>query len=76
VLALFITCVVLLPIVGLAFYALHRKSGRLKVSASVLKLLTFTVEVEPQDRQHAPELTSGGKPEQPSSLAGSPGDAP
>jgi hypothetical protein len=50
VLPVVITCVVLLPIAGLAFYAMHRsKPSRLKLSASLLRLFSFSIEVESQD---------------------------
>ena len=49
-LAVIITCIVLLPIIGLAFYAMHRsKPSRLKLSASLLRLFSFSIEVESQD---------------------------
>jgi hypothetical protein len=58
VLAVVITCVVLLPIAGLAFYAMHRsKPTRLKLSASLLKLFSFSIEVESDD--HRGELPKG-----------------
>lgn len=42
-----IICAVL--VAGIVFYTLHRaKPSRLKLSASVLKLLSFSIEVESQ----------------------------
>jgi hypothetical protein len=49
---------VLLPIVGLAFYAMHRsKPGRFKLSANLLKLFSLSIEVESDD--HRGELPPG-----------------
>ena len=57
-LALLITCVVL--IAGLAFFAMLRsKPSRLKLSASVLKFVSFSIEVESQDERQRPELPPG-----------------
>jgi hypothetical protein len=57
VLSVIITCVVLLPIVGLAFYAMHRsKPSRLKLSASLLRLFSFSIEVESQAERQGREL--------------------
>jgi hypothetical protein len=57
VLALAVTCVVLSPIAGLAFYAMHRsKPSRLKLSATLLKLASFSIEVESQDERVMREL--------------------
>jgi hypothetical protein len=58
VLGLLVTCVVLLSVVGLAFYAMHRsKPTRLKLSASLLRLFSFSIEVESDD--HRGELAPG-----------------
>jgi hypothetical protein len=61
---LVITCVVLLPIVGLAFYAMHRsRPTRLKLSASLLKLFSFSIEVESDDHREEPRPVRGdGEP--------------
>ena len=63
-LAVIITCIVLLPIIGLAFYAMHRsKLGRFKISATLLKFLSFSIEVESDDHQGEPRSVRGdGRP--------------
>ena len=54
-----IICAVL--IAGLAFYAMHRsKPSRLKLSANLLKLFSFSIEVESDD--HRGELPPGNEP--------------
>jgi hypothetical protein len=50
VLALVVIVVIVVAISGLAFYAMHRsKPSRLKLTASLLKLASFSIEVESQD---------------------------
>jgi hypothetical protein len=50
VLALEITCVVVLPVLLLVFYVVRRtKPGRFRLSAKVLKLLDITIEVDGRD---------------------------
>jgi hypothetical protein len=50
VLALWITCIVVLPVLALVFYVVHRsKPGRFRLTAKVLKLLDITIEVDGQD---------------------------
>lgn len=62
VLAMVVIIVVVLAVSGLAFYAMHRsKPSRLKLTASLLKLASFSIEVESHDgRQHG-ELPPSGK---------------
>lgn len=61
VLAMVVIVVVVLAVSGLAFYAMHRsKPSRLKLSASFLKLASFSIEVESQDRHQGGELPPGG----------------
>ncbi len=51
-LAAFITVIMAALIAGLAFYAMHRsKPSSLKLSASLLKLVSFSLEVESDDRR-------------------------
>lgn len=51
-------------IAGLVFYAMHRsRPSRLKLSASLLKLLLFSIEVESVDR-HGELPSSDGPPVQ------------
>jgi hypothetical protein len=48
-----IVVVIVLAVSGLALYAMHRsKPSRFKLSASLLKLGSFSIEVESQDGQH------------------------
>ena len=50
-LSLWITCVVVLPVVALAFYVVHRsKPGRFRLSATLLKLVSITIEVDAEDK--------------------------
>jgi hypothetical protein len=52
VLAAVILTVIL--VAGLVFYAMHRsKPSRLRLSASLLKLVSFSIEVESQDERLA-----------------------
>jgi hypothetical protein len=52
--------VLVLAVTGLTFYAMHRsKPSRLKVSASLLKLASFSIEVESQDGKLSGELPPG-----------------
>jgi hypothetical protein len=49
--------VVVLTVAVLALYAMHRsKPSRLKLSASLLKLVSFSLEVESQDGRQGGEL--------------------
>jgi hypothetical protein len=58
VLAVVLTGVVL--VAGLVFYAMHRsKPSRLKLSASLLKLFSISIEVESDDRRA--ELPPSGR---------------
>jgi hypothetical protein len=50
--------VVVLAVSGLAFYAMRSKV-RLRVSASLLKLASFSIEVESQDDRRDGELPPG-----------------
>jgi len=51
-----LTCVVL--VAALVFYAMHRsKPSRLKLSATLLKLASFSIEVESQDERVGRELS-------------------
>jgi hypothetical protein len=55
VLAVVLTCVVL--IAALLFYAMYRsKPSRLKLSATLLKLASFSIEVEAQEDRAGREL--------------------
>ena len=49
VLALITTCVIVLPILAVVTYVVHRsRPGRFKVSATLLKLVSLSIEVESQ----------------------------
>ncbi len=53
--------VIVLAASGLAFYAMHRsKPSRLKLTASLLKLASFSIEVESQGGRQS-ELPPGGE---------------
>jgi hypothetical protein len=52
---------IVVPVAGLVFYAMHRsKPSRLKLSASLLKLFSISIEVESDDRRD--ELPPGDGP--------------
>lgn len=47
-------------VVGLALHAMHwSKPSRLKLTASLLKVLSFSIEVESQDERQGRELGTG-----------------
>jgi hypothetical protein len=49
--ALAIVCVVVLPVLALVFYVVHRsKPGRFKLTVKLLKLLDIGIEVEAHDK--------------------------
>jgi hypothetical protein len=51
VLALEITCVVVLPILALVIYVVWRtKPGRFRLSATLLKLVSINIEIDAEDR--------------------------
>lgn len=58
-LAMAVIIVVVLAVSGLAFYAMRSKV-RLKVSASLLKLASFSIEVESQDGDSAASCRQQG----------------
>ena len=46
-LALWITCIVVLPVLALVFYVVRRsKRGRFRLSATLLKLVSINIEVD------------------------------
>jgi hypothetical protein len=57
VLAIVAVIIIIIAVCVLALYAMHRsKPSRLKLSASLLKLVSFSIEVESQDGRHGGEL--------------------
>jgi hypothetical protein len=57
---LVVIIVVVVAVSGLAFYAMHRsKPSRFKLTASLLKLASFSIEVESQDERQGGELPPG-----------------
>jgi hypothetical protein len=51
VLALWITCIVVLPVLALVFYVVRRSQpGRFRLSATLLKLVSINIEVDAQDK--------------------------
>jgi hypothetical protein len=55
-----IVIVVILAVSGLALYAMHRsKPSRLKLTASILELVSFTIEVESDGGRQGGELPPG-----------------
>ena len=60
--ALVVIVVVVLAVFGLAFYAMHRsKPSRLKLTASLLKLASFSIEVESADHSEGSEQLQSSK---------------
>jgi hypothetical protein len=50
-LPLWITCIVVLPVLALVFYVVRRsKPGRFRLSATLLKLVSINIEVDAQDK--------------------------
>ena len=50
-LALWITCIVVLPVLALVFYVVRRsKPGRFRLSATLLKLVSISIEVDAEDK--------------------------
>ncbi len=51
IMAVLITCIVVLPTLALVFYVVRRsKPGRFRLSATLLKLVTINIEVDAQDK--------------------------
>jgi len=51
VLALWITCIVVLPVLALVFYVVRRsKPGRFRLSATLLKLVSISIEVDAEEK--------------------------
>jgi hypothetical protein len=51
VLAFGVTCIIVLPILALVFYVVRRsKPGRFRLSATLLKLVSISIEVDAQDK--------------------------
>jgi len=49
--AVLITCIVVLPTLALVFYVVRRsKPGRFRLSATLLKLVSISIEVDAQDK--------------------------
>ncbi len=49
-LSLCIICIVVLPVLALVFYVVRRiKPGRFRLSATLLKLVSISIEVDAQD---------------------------
>jgi hypothetical protein len=62
VLALSITCIVVLPVLALVFYVVRRsKPGRFRLTVKLLKLLDIDIEIDAQDE---PDELPGSQPEQ------------
>ena len=50
-LPLWITCIVVLPVLALVFYVVRRsKPGRFRLRATLLKLVSINIEVDAQDK--------------------------
>jgi hypothetical protein len=54
-LPLWITCIVVLPVLALVFYVVRRsKPGRFRLTVKLLKLLDIGIEVDAQDKPDEP----------------------
>lgn len=59
-LALWITCIVVFPVLALVFFVVSRiKPGRFRLSATLLKLVSISIEV---DAQNKPDEQPGNQP--------------
>ncbi len=46
-----ITCIVVLPVLALVSYVVHRtKPGRFKLSVTLLRLMSISIEIDAQDK--------------------------
>ena len=62
VLAVVVIVLVILAVSGLALYAMHQsKPSRLKLTAGILKLASFPIEVESEGGRHGGDLPPGGE---------------
>ena len=60
-LAMVVIIIVVLAVCSLALYAMHRsKPSRLKLTASLLKVASFSIEVESRDERQGGELPTNG----------------
>jgi hypothetical protein len=51
VLTLWITCIIVLPVLALVFYVVSRsKPGRFRLSATLAKIVSLTIEVDAEDK--------------------------
>ncbi|HEV3259618.1 MAG TPA: hypothetical protein VG013_22315 [Gemmataceae bacterium] len=73
-LALWITCIIILPVLALVFYVVRRcKLSRFRLSVKLLKLLDIGIEVDAQDKPNElPSATTANAAER-SSAPHSPG---
>jgi hypothetical protein len=64
VLAIWITCIVVLPVLALVFYVVRRsKPGRFRLTVKLLKLLDIGIEVDAQaNADEPPPLNPGPAP--------------
>ena len=59
-LPLWITCIVVLPVLALVFYVVRKSQpGRFRLSATFLKLVSINIEVDAQDK---PNELPGNQP--------------
>lgn len=61
-----ITGIVMFPVLALVFYVVRRtKPSRFRLSATLLKLVSLTIEVDGQDKPDQPPLPGSADMEQP-----------
>lgn len=58
-LALVIICIVILPVLALVFYVVHKsKPGRFRLSATLMKLISINIEVDAAEPTKLPPRTA------------------
>ncbi len=62
-LAVLITCIVVLPVLALVFYVVRRSQpGRFRLNATFFKLVSINIEVDAQEKPELPSPNSGPVP--------------
>jgi hypothetical protein len=63
VLALWITCIVVLPVLALVFYVVRRsRPGRFRLTVKLLKLLDIGIEVDSEGKPDLPPAVDHNPP--------------
>jgi hypothetical protein len=68
-LPLWITCIVVLPVLALIFYVVQTsRPGRFRLTATLLKLVSINIEVDAQDKPGELSASPGERPERSAGL--------